>query len=139
MRVPFTSGPCLPALGFLGGAWSCAGFQLHIQLPHHVAAETIDRSLARERDQGNLARLSRLKPHRGAGGDVEAHAAGLLALELQGRIGLEEMVVRADLDRSVAAVGDGDLRRLAPRIELNLAVLDEHFAGGHSSSPSKDA
>src|SRR5476649_2672885 len=74
------------------------------QLPHHLAAETIDDTLAGERHQLHIAGLAGLEPHRGAGGDVEPHAAGFLAVEFQRRIGLEEMIVRADLDRAVAGV-----------------------------------
>jgi hypothetical protein len=49
------------------------------------------------------------------GGDVEAHAAGGGAVEAQRRVGLEEVVVAAHLDRPVAGVGDaqGDRRRPA--------------------------
>src|SRR5262249_56130985 len=57
--------------------------------------------------------------------------ARLLALEVQRRIGLEEMIVRADLDRPVAGVGHRQRHGLAAGIELDLAVLDEHLAGDH--------
>src|SRR5262249_58428151 len=80
-----------------------------------------------------LARLPRFKAHRGAGGDIEPHAARLFAIEFQRRIGLEEMVVRADLDRPIAGIGDRQRHRLATGIELDLAVLDEHFTGDHAS------
>src|SRR5215208_7638076 len=68
------------------------------QLPHHLTAKPIDDAFSGERHQFHLACLSWLEPHRGAGGDVEPHAARLLAVELQRRVGLEEMIVRADLD-----------------------------------------
>src|SRR4029077_5714261 len=89
---------------------------------------------AGERDELHLAGLAGLEPHRGAGRNVEPHAAGLLALELQRRVGLEEMVVRADLDRTVAGIGDRERHGLAAGIELDLAVLDEEFTGDHLSS-----
>src|SRR5258705_8698639 len=95
------------------------------QLAHHVAAEAIDDPLAGERHQLHVARLSRLETHRGAGGNIEPHAARFLALEFQRRIGLEEMIMRADLDRTVARIGDGERHRLAAGIEFDLAVLDE--------------
>ena len=91
-------------------------------------------TLPDERDQRHFARLSRLETHRGAGGDIEPHAARLLALELERRVGLEEMIVRADLDRPVAGIGDAERHPLAPGVEGNLAVLDEHFAGDHQST-----
>jgi hypothetical protein len=50
----------------------------------------------------HVSRLPRFEPHRGAGRDVEPHAAGFFPVELQRRIGLEEMIVRADLNRAIA-------------------------------------
>jgi hypothetical protein len=41
------------------------------------------------------------------------------------------MVVRADLDRPVAGICDRESHDLAAGIELDLAVLDEEFAGDH--------
>ena len=66
-----------------------------------------------------------------ASGDIEAHATSIFAIELQRRVGLEEVVMRADLDRTVAGIGDGDLHRLAASIELDLAALDEELARDH--------
>src|SRR3712207_3041306 len=71
-------------------------------LPHHLAAKTVDLALARERHQRDLAGGAGLEADSRAGGDVEAHAARLVALEAQRRVGLEEVVVAADLDRPVA-------------------------------------
>src|SRR5262245_65864588 len=45
------------------------------------------------------------------------------------------MIMRADLDRPVAGVGDRQRDRLATGIELDLAVLDEHFAWDHALAP----
>ena len=69
-----------------------------------------------ERDESDLAGLAGLEAHGGAGGDVEAQAAGLLAVEFEGAVGLGEMVVRADLDRSVAGVGDESVTVLRPAL-----------------------
>ena len=104
----------------------------------HVAAEAVDRALAGERDQLHVAGLAGLEAHRGAGGDVEPHAARLLAVELQRRIGLEEMIVRADLDRPVAGIGDRQRHRLAAGIEFDLAVLDEVRRGSLLSVPRRN-
>src|ERR1700738_3998062 len=101
------------------------------QLPHHAAAKSVDDALAGERHELHVAGLPRFDPHRGARRDVEPHAAGFFSVELQRRVGLEEMIVRADLDRTIAGVGDGERHRLAAGIEFDLAVLDEHFAGDH--------
>src|ERR1700754_3684100 len=93
------------------------GASMGSKLPHHVAAEAVDGALAGERYELHLAGLARLKAHGGAGSDIEPHAARLLAIEFQRRIGLEEMIVRADLDRPVASIGDGERDRLATGIE----------------------
>src|SRR5258708_13576482 len=71
------------------------------QLALHLAAEAVDDALAGERDQLDVAGLPRLEPHRGAGRDIEPHAARLLPLELQRRIGLAEMVMRPTLHPAV--------------------------------------
>src|ERR1700760_1040203 len=101
------------------------------QVSHHVGAEAVDDALAGERHELHVAGLTRLEPNRGAGRDIQPHAAGLLAIELQCRIGFEEMIVRADLDRPIACVSDGKRHRLAAGVEFYLAVLDEEFAGDH--------
>src|SRR5215469_13314883 len=67
-----------------------------LHLPHHVAAKAVDRLLAGDCHELYVARLSRLEPHGGASGDIEPHAPRLFAIEFQRRIGLEEMIVRAD-------------------------------------------
>src|SRR5215469_10813445 len=103
------------------------------KLSHHVLAEAVHRALAGERDQRDLAGLPGLEAHRGARRDVEPHAARLLAIELQRRIGLEEMIVRADLDRPVAGVGDGERHGLATGVEGDLAGLDEQLARDHGA------
>src|SRR4029078_13462309 len=47
----------------------------------------------------------------------------------------EEMIVRADLDRAVADVADGERDRLAGLVELDLAAPHEHCAADHGSAP----
>jgi hypothetical protein len=64
--------------------------------------------LAGERDQLDAALLARLEAHGGARGDVQAHAARRGAVEAERRVGLGEVIVRADLDRPVAGVLDDD-------------------------------
>src|ERR1700676_250445 len=90
------------------------------QLPHHVAAKTVDDAVSRERYQLHVAGLAGFEADRGASRDIEPHAAGASAIEFQRRVGLEEMIMRADLDRPVAAIGDIERHRLAAGIELDL-------------------
>src|SRR5438552_3676772 len=104
------------------------------KLAHHVLSKTIHGALAGERDQGDVARLPGLEAHRGAGRDVEPHAARLLAVEPECRVGFEEVVVRADLDRPVAGVGHRQRHGLAAGVERDVAGFDEKLAGGHGAS-----
>src|SRR6516225_4496122 len=101
------------------------------EFSHHVLPEPVDRALAGERNERDLARLPGFEAHRGAGGDIEPHAARLLAVEFQRRIGLEEMIMRADLDRPIAGIGDRQAQRLAAGVDLDLVVFDEHLTGDH--------
>ena len=87
--------------------------------------------LPRERHQRDLPLLAGLEADGRAGGDVEAHALGLLAVEGEGAVGLVEVIVRADLDRPVAGVGDFDEDGLGAGIQLDLAVGGEDFSGDH--------
>ena len=64
--------------------------------------------LSRQRHQGDFSLVARLEADGGTGGDVEAHASGLVAVELEGVIHFKKVEVRAYLDRAIAAVGDGE-------------------------------
>src|SRR5918992_5941450 len=73
-----------------------------VERAHDGAVEAEDPAQPGNRYELDLARLPGLEADRGAGRDVEAHAVGPLALEGERRVGLEEVIVRADLDRPVA-------------------------------------
>src|SRR5438105_9094915 len=101
------------------------------QAPHNLPAEAVNLPISREGDERHLPDLPRLEADRGAGRDVEAHAAGFLALERERRIGLEEMIMRADLDRPVAGIGDRKLHAQPAGIERDVAVLRDDLARDH--------
>ena len=72
----------------------------------------------------------------GAGRDVESHAKGGAAVEVQGAVDLEEVGVGADLDRPVAGVGDFELKGAASGVQLDVAGLDDVEGGAiHGSGP----
>src|ERR1051326_7116882 len=98
---------------------------------HPPLSEAINVPVPSEGGQRHLPRLSRLEAHRGAGRNVEPHAARLRAVELERRLGLEEMIVRADLDRPVARIRNRDFHAAAAGVERDLAVLGDDFAGDH--------
>src|ERR1700733_3162928 len=98
-----------------------------LELSHNILAETVDRTLSGQRDEGNLARLPRLEADRRARGAIEPHATRSLAVEFQRRIGIKEMIMRADLDRTIARIGNGQCEGLAALVELDFARFDDHF------------
>ena len=57
--------------------------------------------------------------------------AGLLAIKRQGWIGFIEMIMRADLDWAIAGIGDGQGRRRAAGIDLDLARCGEELSRDH--------
>jgi hypothetical protein len=106
-------------------------FQRLVQRTHHRARESKNTACARERDQFDRALLPRLETHRGASGDIEPETARGGAIKAQRLVGLEKMVVRPDLDRPIAGVGDLHPDRAAPGIELDLACLRKKFSRNH--------
>src|SRR5690606_17547773 len=113
--------------------WRFPPCELGSEVAHHPSGEAEYPAPAGQLHQLHLAALPRLEAHRGAGRDVQAHAAGGGAVELQGVVGLEEVVVRADLDRPVAAVGHVQGQGAAAGVELDLAVGNLVFAGDHGA------
>src|SRR5439155_19554054 len=82
-----------------------------IQRAVDAAAEADDAAGAGVGDEPHLTGLARLEPGRGPGRDIEAAAAHLVAVEPQRSVRLVKMIVRTDLDRSVAGIGDGQRDR----------------------------
>src|SRR3954463_7450138 len=102
-----------------------------LEFPRDLSLEAEHAALAGVGHQVDLPRLAGLETHRGAGWDVEPHATRRLTLEAQRVVGLEEVVVRANLDRPVARGRDLDRHALRPRVELDLAGFYEQLAGNH--------
>ncbi len=65
----------------------------------------------------------------GPGGNVETEAVGAGAVEAEGGVGLDEMIMAADLDGAVAEVGDGEDGGGAARVEDDLAGSGSQKAG----------
>src|SRR5690554_3382467 len=102
-----------------------------LERPHDLLAETVNDPRAPQRHELHIARLARFEPHRCAGGNIEPHAACRFAIKAQAGIGLVEMKMRADLNGSIAGIGDfqGNLCRAC--IEFNIAGFWDDFAGNH--------
>ena len=106
------------------------------QLAADLAAEAVDDALAAKGDEGDVAFLAGFEAGGGAGGDVEALAAGGGAVEAEGGVGFGEVVVAADLDGAVAGVGDGDRGARLAFVEGDVAVEGDGLAGDHGGGSS---
>ena len=110
-----------------------AGYGAGVELAVDFGVEAEDFAEAGEGDELDFFRVAGLEADGGAGGDVEAEAAGRGAVEAEGLVGLEEMIVRADLDRTVAGVGDGEGERREVDVRRErLAFRGDDFAGDHA-------
>src|SRR5690606_34524860 len=83
---------------------------------------------AAEFDQCYLLAFARLEPHGGAGRDIEMHAESSRAVEIERRIGLEEMIMAADLHRPVAGIDDLERCRAAAGMQFDFALERQDLA-----------
>ena len=107
---------------------------LLIQWPVHEVVEAIHAAFAGEGDEFDLAGVAGFKAHGGAGGDVQAEAAGGGAGEVEGGIDLEKMKVAADLDGAVALIGNLQGNGVEADIggKIRRAGRVDDFAGDHA-------
>ena len=99
--------------------------RLVVERPLDEPVEPDDLARAAERDELDLARVARLEADGRAGGDVQPHAVRRRAIEGQPAVHLEEMAVRSDLHRPIAAVGDLDAPRRTPGVDLDRLGREE--------------
>src|SRR5471032_1500078 len=106
--------------------------KLRSKRTHHEAVEAVDFSIACQRHEFNRAFLAGLEAHGRARCYVQAEAPCLVAFERECRVDFEEMIMRADLHRSVTCIRYCHGHRLAARVEFVLTIVDEIFAGNHA-------
>ena len=99
-----------------------------LELPHHFGLEAIDLARTPQRHEGDVPPLPRLEANRSAGGNVEPHSPGFLAIEAKRRVGLEKVVMAADLDRPIAGAGDLQRHSLRALVELDLSITGDDLA-----------
>src|SRR5688572_3477199 len=116
-----------------------AGEPGHLQLSHDLLLESVDLAFAAKRHQRHVAFLARLEADRCSGGYVQTHAARLLPVEAERLVGLEEMVVAADLDWAIARIGDLQRDRRQTAVELDHAFAGDDFTWDHAFSPPRRA
>src|SRR6056297_3077144 len=102
-----------------------------VEPSHDLLVEAPDLALAAVGNEGDLAALAGLEADGRARRDVEPHAAGLVTVEGEGLVGLEEVVVAADLDRPVAGIGDLEGDGGLALVEDEVARCWINFSGYH--------
>ena len=103
-------------------------------LGQRVQAE--DPAGAAELDERDALLVAGLEAHGRAGRHVEPHPERLGAVEAERAIDLEEVEVRADLDRTVARVRHRQLDGAAALIRDDVALAQQIFARNHGWPPS---
>ena len=101
-----------------------------VQRAANLASKAVNRAPTGIGARAPLPASARLETHGGPRCDVQPKAACALTVEDQSRVGLEEMVVRADLDRTITGVGHGDGNQGSARVQLELAFAGGDGAGG---------
>src|SRR5439155_21942362 len=89
-----------------------------------------------ELDERDALLVAVLEAHGRARRHVEPHPERSSPLEAERAVDLEEVEVRADLDRAIACVGHGQLDRSAALIRDDVALTEQILAGNHGWSPS---
>src|SRR5262245_57907508 len=107
------------------------------QRSHDRLVESINQALASVRDETNFTRLARLEAHSRSRRNVQAISESRLSVKGESRVGLGEMIVTADLDRSVARVRDSKRNRCFILIKDNVSRCWKYLARYHVSPQSK--
>ena len=96
-----------------------------------------DHARAGELHQFDLFLLARLEAHGGPGGDIQPHAAALVAIEMQRVVHFEEMIVAADLNGAVArCAGRPRVRVRAAGVGLDRLASSRKYSPGFIASSS---
>lgn len=93
------------------------------------AVAALDDHVPANLDDGDGLAVAGLEAYGRTGRNVEAVAVGLDAVELEERVGLDEMVVAANLHGAVSLVDNAQTSLTAARVELN-AAPDSHDGAG---------
>src|ERR671918_862264 len=83
----------------------------------------------RETSHLTIVALPRLEAHCAPARNVEAEAERGLAVERQGTVDLEEVVMSADLYRPVTGIGDFDLLGFAASVDFNRSLRQLDHSG----------
>ena len=89
--------------------------------------QTDELACAAKLRQNDFLCLARCEPHRRSCGNIQVHAEGFTAVELQRFVGFEKMVVAADLNGPVAGVDDLERNLPSAGVDFDLALFDDEL------------
>ena len=95
-----------------------------------LALVSEDLTRAREFHQFHGLFFPWLKPHGSSRGDVQPHPARLVTIELQSVVHFEEVIVAADLDRTIAGVPDDHCQGAAATVCVDGLRFEQVLAWG---------
>src|SRR5258708_25391506 len=104
------------------------------QCSHDRPVEAINQPRAPVGDQPDFTGLARLEAHSRSRRNVQAIPESSLSIKGESRVGLGEMIMTADLDRSVAGVGDSKRDGRSILVQDDLARCRKNLARYHVSS-----
>src|SRR4029453_15194345 len=84
-----------------------------------------------DRDKCDLTSLAGLEAHRRAGRNIEPAATCLATIKGEPRVCLIEMIVRTDLHRTIAAIGNLQHHDISTLVELDIAGSSDDFTRYH--------
>src|SRR5262245_13902058 len=109
------------------------------QCSHDRPVEAINHARAPVGDQPNFTGLAWLEAHSRSRWNVQAIPKSNPSIKGESRVGLGEMIMTADLDRSVAGVCDAKRDGLSILVQGNLARCRNNLARYHVQPPPPNA
>src|SRR5215510_1952227 len=119
----------MPVTSMILGCWYLR------QCSHDGLVEPIKQARALVGDQANFAGEARLEAHSCSRRNVQAIPKRSLSIKSEGRVGLSEMIMAADLNRSVACVGDTERYGRPILVQDDLASRRKNLARYHLNPP----
>src|SRR5262249_15433796 len=107
------------------------------QCAHDRLAEAVDQTNADVGDEPNFTGQARLETHSRSSRNVQTISESGFPIEGESRVGFSKMIVAADLDRSVACVGNREHDISPILVQDDLARCWENLAGCHHNPAIK--
>src|SRR6478736_3658155 len=108
------------------------------QRSHHVGAKTVNVAFSEEGDERDLSGGSRLETDCRSGGNVQPHAARLVAIEGKRWVCFEKMIMDSHLNGTVPMIGHRQGQALRALVERDFTLKRQHLPGFVSCRCSTD-